>query len=706
MRDRRASLLACFLVAAAAHSALGQSILTYAGGGTTEGMQATAIGLVGPRGLAVDKAGNLYIAEGDGNTIQKVNLSTGVIVRFAGNGGGSFSGDGGPARLASLKKPWGVTFDDAGNLFIADNGNGRIRRVDATTGTITTIAGRNEDANIPGIGDGGPAKDAFLRSPAGLAWRNGELYIVDVGYDANRVRKIDRNGIITTVAGKGGDAGFSGDGGAATEAQFREPTGIAVDAVGNLYIADSGNNRIRKVDAATKTITTIAGGGSPADDLGEGLPATEAKLDFPLALALDPTGAVVIADTYHARIRRLDPASGKLTTIAGNGDYSGGDGGPATSAGMNAPFAIAYDARGNLFIHDNSNGSIRRVDASTKIISTVAGGGDYIGDGRVATAAVLLAPRGLTFDLKGNLLIADSNHTLIRRVDVATGVISTFAGKLFTGYTDGQDGTDRRESTVGSVLDVAVDKAGNVFAADALNEVVWRIDPNDKIFRYAGGNQPDGKNDGDGGPALSASLHPTGLGLDAAGNLFIADSQRHRVRRIDAQTKIITTVAGTGTAGFGGDGGAATQAKLDTPYDVAVDRRGNVFISDNANGAVRRVDAATGTITTIAGGMPPQSGNSNGDGGPASMALISPVQLTIDPKNDDLYVADGNGYRLRRIDAQTQTITTVAGSGVAYFDTDFSGDNGPAKSAKLNFSFDTSGVAIDASGRLFIADTT
>jgi sugar lactone lactonase YvrE len=705
MRDRRALALVCFLFLAAAQAAFCQSILTYAGGGTTEGMRATAVGLVGPRGLAIDAAGNLYIAEGSGNTVQKVNLSTGVIVRFAGNGGGSFSGDGGPARLASLKGPWGVVFDDAGNLFIADNGNGRIRRVDAATGAITTIAGRTDDGNFTGFGDGGPATAAFLRSPVALAWRNGELYILDDGYDANVVRKIGRDGIITTVAGKAGDAGFSGDGGPATEAKLREPKGLALDAAGNLYIADSGNQRIRKVDAATKNISTIAGGGSPADDLGDGLPATEAKLEYPAALALDPSGALVIGDTYHSRIRRLDPATGRLTTIAGNGDYSGGDGGPATSAGLNAPFAIAYDARGNLFVHDNSNGSIRRIDAQSKIITTAAGGGDYIGDGRVATAAILLRPHGLAFDAKGNLLIADGDHALIRRVDAGTGVISTFAGKLFTVYTDGQDGTDRREAIAGYVIDLAVDKAGNVFAADALNEVIWRIDTNDKIFRYAGGNATDGRNDGDGGPALAASLHPTGIGLDAAGNLFIADSQRHRVRRIDAQTKIITTVAGSGAEGFSGDGGPATQAKLDSPYDVAVDRRGNVFISDTYNGAVRRVDVSSGTISTIAGGTPPRSGNSNGDGGPATAALISPAQLVLDPNNDDLYVTDQNGYRLRRIDAQTQTITTIAGSGNAYFDTDFSGDNGPAKSAKLNFAFDTSGVAIDATGRIFISDT-
>jgi len=695
---RCASALLLLLLA---QGALAQSIFTYSGGGTTEGMQATGIDLVGPRGLAIDPAGNVYIAETDGNTVQRVDSATGVIARFAGNGGGSYGGDGGPARRASLKRPWGLAFDESGNLFIADRDNGRVRRVDAATGIITTFAGRAFDPSIDGIGDGGPATAAFLRSPIGLAWRNGELYIADAGYDANRIRKVDRNGIITTVAGNG-QPGFTGDGGPAAEASLAGPLGVAVDAAGNVYIADTDNGRIRKVDATTKRIETIAGGGMPPDGLGDGLPATGAALDTPSALAFDPAGALFIADTNHGRIRRYDAASKILTTVAGNGDYSGGDGGAATNAGLNAPFAIAFDRKGNLFVEDTSNGSIRRIDAGNKSISTVAGGGTYIGDGRVAAAAILLHPRGLAFDAKGNLLIADSDHALIRRVDTATGVISTYMGKLFQVYAGKQDGLDRRDAIAGYVFDLAVDKAGNVFAADLLNNVIWRIDPSDKVFRYAGGNDADAK--GDNGPALAASFRPDGIGLDTAGNLYIADAQNHSIRRIDAKTTVITTVAGNGKQGFAGDGAAATQAQLDSPIGVVVDRRGNLFISDTGNGAIRRVDAATGTITTYAGRGQQDSGN--GDGGPAANAVMTPERLAIDPNNDDLYVADGNGYRLRKIDARTQTITTIAGSGSSYADGDFSGDNGPAAAAKLNFAFDTSGIAIDSSGSVYVADTT
>jgi sugar lactone lactonase YvrE len=680
-----------------------QSILTYAGGGTTEGLSATSIDLVAPRGLAVDTGGRLYIAESDGNAVQRVNLTTGLIELFAGNGGGSFGGDGGPARRASLKRPWGMTFDDAGNLYIADRENGRVRKVDAATGIITTVAGSAYNPDLVGIGDGGAATAALLRSPIAVAWSKGDLYIADEGYDAHRIRKVDSHGIITTVAGSG-VAGYTGDGGDATSSTLDTPLGVVIDADGNILIADSANDVIRRVDAVTKKISTLIGGGSPADDFGDGLPATSAKLLFPAALAFDRAGNLYIADTNHERVRRYDANTHIVTTVAGNGLYGGGDGNVATEAGLNQPFAIAFDAAGNLFIEDSSNSSVRRVDATTKIISTVAGGGTYIGDGRVAPAAILLNPRGMAFDRSGSLLIADGGHTIVRRVDATTGVISTWAGQLFRTYTEGQDGTDRRDAVVGYVLDIAVDKSGRVFLADALGEVIWLVGTDDKISRYGGGNQSDGKDDGDGGPATSASFYPEGISLDATGNLYIADSRKHRVRRIDAATKIITTVAGTGTNGYSGDGSAATAAQLDTPVAVVPDRQGNLFISDLNNGRIRRVDAATKVITTYAGGQDLQG--SNGDGGVATAATISPVHMAIDPGNDDLYVADQNGYRLRKIDARTQIITTVAGKGTAYYDTDFSGDNGAATEAKLNFAFDLSGVVIDAKNNLYIADTT
>ena len=676
-----------------------QSILTYAGGGTRDGLQARAIVLTAPYGLAADGKGNLYIAEESGSSVQRVNLATGVMERFAGNGGGSYGGDNGPARQASLKRPHGLAFDDAGNLFIADQDNGRVRRVDIRTGVITTFAGGG-DPNISDAGDGGLATAALLASPVGVAWRDGELYIAEDNYDANVVRKVDRNGIISTVAGKRGLGSFSGDDGPATAAGFNNPLASIVDASGNIFVADFTNGRLRRVDHVTHTITTVAGGGADPDNLGD-RPGAEANF-CPAALAIDAAGLIYVADPCHRRVLRYNPGSGRIALFMGNGQYGGGDGNVATEAGVEQPYAIALDPAGNLFVEDTSNGSIRRVDAVTRIVTTVAGGGTFVGDGRVADAALLSAPHGLAIDSKGNLLIADTDHSLVRRVDVATHVISTFAGLVNNCCSGSTDPAPATEVPIGFPADIAVASNGNVFISDFAGSI-WVVVDKGQIQRYAGGNDPNGTNESDDRPALTASIAPIGIFLDSANNLYLAERSRSRVRKINAATKIITTIAGTGAEGFSPDGTPARQAMLNGPTDVVVDRQGNVFISEANQGLIRRIDAATGNLSTWAGGGNPPSGN--GDGGTATNAAITPKFLAIDPKNDDLYVADENGLRLRKIDAKTQVITTIAGSGANYTDREFSGDNGAATAAKLNFVFTESGVAIDAAGDLFISDT-
>jgi streptogramin lyase len=687
------------LCAIAAPIAVAQSISTYAGGGSRDGLQAKAIVLTAPYGLAADGKGNLYIAEESGSSVQRVNLATGVMERFAGNGGGSLGGDGGPAREASLKRPHGLAFDDAGNLFIADEDNGRIRRVDIKTGVITTFAGGG-DPNISDAGDGGLATAAVLGSPVGVAWRDGELYIAETNYDANVVRKVDRNGIINTVAGKRGLVSFSGDGDAATAAGFNSPLAVAVDGSGNIYIADSGNGRLRRVDHVTHKIDTVAGGGAEPDNLGD-RPGLEANL-CPAALSIDAAGLIYVADPCHRRVLRFNPATNRIALFMGNGDYGGGDGNVATQAGVELPYAITLDPAGNLFVEDGSNGSIRRVDAATRIVTTVAGGGTFIGDGRVANAALLAGPHGLGFDKNGNLLIADSEHSLVRRVDKSTGVISTFAG-LVNNCCSGPDAPGpATEVPIGFPIDIAVTSGGTVYVSDGLGSI-WAVDDTGTVQRYAGGNDPNGTNENDDRPALNASIAPIGIFVDSANNLYLAERSRNRVRKINAATKIITTIAGTGAEGSSPDGTPAKQAMLNGPTDVVVDRQGNIFISEANQSLIRRIDATTGILSTWAGGGNPPGGN--GDGGTATNAAITPKFMAIDPKNDDLYFADENGLRLRKIDAKTQVITTIAGSGLNYTDREFSGDNGPATAAKLNFVFTESGVALNAAGDLFISDT-
>jgi sugar lactone lactonase YvrE len=338
------------------------------------------------------------------------NLPNNIITTVAGNGNNFYSGDGGAATNTALYVPCGVAFDAAGNLYIADTLNGRIRKV-GNNGIITTVAGGGAG------GDGGPATNASLAFPGFIVLdTSGNLYIDD--NSNQRIRNVDTNGIITTVAGNG-VLGYSGDGGPATNASLHlapgAPCGVALDAVGNLYIGDAGNNRIRKVDTKG-IITTIAGNGSSGYS-GDGGTATNASLSSPSGVVFDPAGSLYIADQANNRVRKVD-TNGIITTVAGNGSATfAGDGGAATNASLYAPSGLASDGAGNLYISDEFNNRIRNLD-NNGIITTVAGNGSeaYGGDGGAAVSASLFQPIGLCFDAAGNLYIADEGNNRIRKL--------------------------------------------------------------------------------------------------------------------------------------------------------------------------------------------------------------------------------------------------------------------------------------------------
>jgi uncharacterized protein (TIGR03437 family) len=331
-----------------------------------------------------------------------------TIYTVAGNGTPGLSGDNGPATSAQLLSSIGVAVDSAGNLYIADTGNNRIRKV--SNAVITTVAG-NGTHETPGLsGDNGPATSAQLNQPVGVAVDSaGNLFIADALN--NRIRKVS-NGTITTVAGSGAygilqGGAFSGDNGPATSAQLSYPEGVAVDSAGNAYIADTFNNRIRKV--SNGIITTAAGGGS---SLGDNGPATNAQLNQPIGVAVDSVGNLYIADTVNQRIRKV--SNGLITTVAGNGEGGfGGDNGPATSAQVFDPRGVIVDSAGNLYVADSDNGRIREV--SNGVITTVAGNGTFgfSGDGGPATSAGL-APSAVAADSVGDLYIAEASNNRIR----------------------------------------------------------------------------------------------------------------------------------------------------------------------------------------------------------------------------------------------------------------------------------------------------
>ena len=338
---------------------------------------ATSIALSGPNDIAFDADGNLYVATCDqgGPQLYKVD-SLGLLTVYASRFPSRIAiGDGGPALAAGIGCPGGLTADRAGNLYVTDTWNNRIRRIDRN-GIINTVAGSGPPDDIQGGygGDDGPATSALLSVPNGVAIdSDGNLYIADT--NNNRIRKVDRNGIITTVAGNG-QRGFSGDGGPATMAALNQPVSIAFDAQGNLYFADSGNSRVRQVDQQG-TISTIAGTGGPTVS-GDGGPATTAVLSKPLGLTFDADGNLYIAcapstTIFDARIRKID-GRGIITTVAGTGvlDFSGDDG-PATAATFRLLAGIHFDAHGNLYIVDFGNDRVRKVDKQG-IITTVVGG--------------------------------------------------------------------------------------------------------------------------------------------------------------------------------------------------------------------------------------------------------------------------------------------------------------------------------------------
>ena len=622
-------------------------------------------------GLAADAAGNAYFST-TLNCVFKLDPN-GIVTLVAGNSRPGYSGDGGPAAYAQLNSPQGLAVDGAGNLFIADAGNSRVRKV-STSGIIVTVAG---NGNQGFSGDGGPATSSRLNSPRSLAVdTGGNLFIADVGN--YRVRKVSPAGIIATVAGNG-SAGSSGDGGLATSSPIN-PNSVAVDGTGNLFIADS-NSRVRKVSR-------------------DGIIITVAEADWPflpIGVAADGVGNLFVAEL--GRLIKVTP-DGTVTSIGARDDTFSAS-------------SVAADGAGNLFI--TSGQFIQKISPDGSI-ATVAGkaAGYYFdtqlsggfGDGGPATSAQLTLPTGVAVDGASNLFIADPGR--VRRVSPG-GIITTVAGDGAPGFSgDGGPATSAHIGGPYGPFSVAVDNAGNLFLSetsvdsDGYNSDfrVRKVSPTGIITTVAG-NGTQGFS-GDGGPATSAQLAgPAGIAVDGAGNLFVADEGNYRIRKVSADG-IITTVAGNGTYGSSGDGGPATSAQVSSPLGVAVDGAGNLFIVSTLGGGsevnfgtglIRKV-SSSGIVTTVAGNGSP---GFSGDGGPARSAqLTAPIGVAADGAGN-LFIADVENQRIRKV-SPDGIIITVAGNGTY----GFSGDAGIAASAQLNH---PEGVAVDRSGNVYIADT-
>lgn len=617
-----------------------------AGGGLGDGAQATNA-IVNPLDVAMDAFGDLVIA--DDSRVRKIE-ATGRITTIAGTGRGGFSGDGGPATSGQVSRTSGLTFLGSGDLIIADSHNHRLRKVDSR-GVISTIAGDGFGEGYAAggrfQGDGGPASQASLNNPNGLASdAAGNIYVADQRND--RVRKISPAGVITTIAGGGPSIECPepavcphGDGGPATLASLDGPQGVAVGDDG-IYIADTGHNRIRRVDSLGN-ISTVAG--LTSGIYKSGMPALASRIYQPADISTTTGGDLFVSHWGHngGLISRID-SSGFIWTVAGGGNRLGDDI-PAYEALLHRGglFAFKNDAGESEVLlaelHAYSTGYVRKV-ASGRVIR-IAGNGErrLAGDGGPASNAALSYVWGVEVTPDGNVVVADTGNGRIRRIDT-NGLISTIGG---TGSNfGGGDGGPATMATIHDPIDFAFDATGNLYVSDSRQ--VRKIDSNGTISTVAG-NGPYVYN-GDNIPATQASLQgPAGLAFDSASNLYIADTWGSRIRKVDP-SGIITTVAGTGEWGYSGDGGPATDARLGLPWGLAIDALDNLYVSDRYHNVIRKVDTS-GRISTFAG---TGAGAFQGDGGPPRFASFSaPTGLAFDQRGS-LYVADCGNNRVRKIE--------------------------------------------------------
>ena len=499
-----------------------------------------------PRAVAIDSIGNLYLADTFNHCIRKITPN-GMIFTVAGNGQPGYSGDNGPATSASLNEPWRIAVDRAGNLYIADTRNERVRKVTAD-GIISTVAGGGT------LGDGAPATSAALIFPNGIAFDSfGNLYIADGG----RIRRVTADGIIRTVASLSDAASL----------------GVAVDNQGNIYMADSNNPRI--VQATANGNASIFAGNGGFRSSGDGGAAVSVALYEPAGVAFDIKGNVYIAESGLHRIRRIE-ANGIISTVAGTGRVGfAEDGQLATSAPLNNPYSVAVDSVSNLYITDTFNSRIVRVTPNG-LISNFAGTGRTLGDGGPATAASLGQPQGLAVDASDNLYIADTLNHRIRKVTI-NGLITTVAGSSIQGFSG--DGEQALNASLNTPRAVALDSAGNIYIADWGNTRIRKVTPDGIIS------------------SVVENVFPVGVAVDEGGNVYVSNvggsvtDRGSRVLLITPQGDV-STVAGNGFYGYSGDGGPATFAELGYPERLAMDRVGNLFIPDFSNNRVRVVLAA------------------------------------------------------------------------------------------------------------------
>ncbi len=607
--------------------------------GTTNGSSDIARFGVALGGAVFDAAGNLYVADGSNHLIRKITPE-GVVSDFAGKADDQGSANGSLAN-ARFRVPAGMTRDAAGNISIIERSNPGVRKI-TPEGVVSLMAGGGNCAAV----DGADVTARFC-APQGIAADTaGNIYVADTSN--HTIRKVTPSGMVTTLAGAAGSSGAADGMGAA--ARFNYPNGIAVSTSGDLYVADQSNQVIRRI-TADGTVTTFAGtAGSSGNTDGTG---AAARFTGPAGLAFDTAGRLVVSEQYGRRVRRINLATAAVETLAGSG-ATGADDGTGTSASFAAPIAVTAAANGDVVIMEEA-GFVRRVTPAG-VVTTVAGKWPASGKvNAIGTSARFNGPSHLAQDAAGNIFVADTNNRVIRRV-TPDGAVTVFSGQ---GNSDVLDGI-ATVARFGNFGGIAMDAAGNLYVADQTTETIRKVTTDGTVSTLAGSAYGTGNADGMGAAAKFRA--PTALVVGKDGNIYVADRSNHCIRKITpaGATTAFAGTCGTGTYGDGNpanDDGMGAAARFSFPSGMAVDADGNLYVGEQGAHRIRKITPA-GQVSTLAGG------GTNGtagylDGAVATALFYHPTQMATDDKSN-LYVVDSRNHVIRKI-TPGGTVSTIAG---------------------------------------------